>query len=445
MAMSRLALPRRTILRGVGAALSLPMLDAMVPAFATASERATVATNRLAVVYLPNGVILRDWVPSDTGKNFTLSPSLRPLAAFKDQFSVVSGTANIQGDPLDAGSGPHSRVSGCWLSGVRAKRTERADLRAGRTADQFAADVLGKDTPLRSLELALEPNYTVGGCEGGYSCTYINTFSWASVDRPLPMETNPSVVFERLFGEGGTGSQRLARMKREQSILDSLTGDLVRLQKSVGAAYRQVMEEYVDAVRDVERRIQQTGNRKNEAIEAIEQPFGIPALFEDHAKLMFDLTYLAFRTDMTRVVTFQLARELSLRSYPELGVPEAHHDISHHGNQIEKVAKKAKVDAYHVGLVGHLLKQMSSTPDGDGTLLDHAAVLIGGGMGDGNMHSPHNLPVVVAGKASGRLKPAGHLKATFDTPFMNVALSVLDAVDVRLETLGDSTGRLAGL
>src|SRR5262249_7162627 len=261
---------------------------------------------------------------------------------YRKQLTIVSGTANKPGDPFETGNGPHSRTSGAWLSGTRPLRTEAVGLRAGRTADQYAADVLGKDTPLRSLELALEPNFTVGMCEGGYSCTYLSTFAWAAPERPLPMETNPAAVFERLFGEGGDGAARLAQMRRERSILDAVTGDLSRLQQAIGSQDRHTMNEYLDAVRDVERRVQQTGTRDPGQL-GFEKPYGIPAMFEDHAKLMFDLMFLAFRTDMTRVVTYQIAREISTRSYPEIGVPEAHHEISHHGNQPEKMKGKGKI------------------------------------------------------------------------------------------------------
>jgi hypothetical protein len=442
MLVKKLALPRRTVLRGIGTVLALPWLDAMVPALG--SVQAATPVKRFGALYLPNGIIIKDLVPSTAGTDYEVTPILRPLEKYRDQFTIVSGLANVAGDPFDAGSGPHSRTSGCWLSGVRAKRTEAADLRAGRTADQFAADVLGKETPLRSLELALEPNFVVGGCEGGYSCTYINTFSWATPDRPLPMETNPAVVFERLFGDGGPGSARLARMKRDQSILDSLTGDLARLQKTIGPTDRQTMDEYLDAVRDVEKRLQQTGSRNDGNIE-VDKPYGIPALFEDHAKLMMDLMLLAYRTDMTRVATFQLARELSLRSYPEIGVPEAHHDISHHGNQPAKIAGKSKIDQYHMQLVSYFVGRMAATPDGEGSLLDHTIFLIGGGMGDGNLHSPHNLPVILAGSGNGSLKMGRHVRAPFDAPFMNLCLSLLDKFDVHLEALGDSTGRLADI
>ena len=444
MVISKRALPRRTILRGIGTAVALPMLDAMVPAFTSAAAVAQ-PVKRLGVVYLPNGVVVKDLIPPTAGKDFEILPILRPLEQFRSQLTIVSGLANVAGDPIDAGSGPHSRTSGCWLSGVRVKRTENADLRAGRTMDQFAADELGKDTPLRSLELALEPNFTVGGCEGGYSCTYLNTFSWIAPDRPLPMETNPAVVFERLFGDGDPGAARLARMRRDRSILDAVTGSLARLRGLVGPDDRRTVDEHVDAVRDVERRLQQTDTRAETGAEGLARPFGIPGTFEEHARLMFDLMFLAFRADITRVVTFQIARELSQRSYPEIGVPGAHHAISHHGQQPDKIAGVSKINTYHMQLFSHLVARMASTPDGDGSLLDHSMLLAGGGLGDGDLHSPHNLPNVLVGSGCGQLKPGRHVRATFDTPFMNLCLSLLDKLDVHLDSLGDSTGRLADI
>jgi hypothetical protein len=444
MVISKRSLPRRTILRGMGAVVALPWLDAMVPAF-TSAAAAAKPVKRFGVVYLPNGLIVKDLIPPSAGAGFEMTPILRPLEPFRDHLTVVSGLANVAGDPVDAGSGPHSRTSGCYLNGVRVKHTEGADLRAGRTMDQFAADELGKDTALRSLELALEPNFTVGGCEGGYSCTYINTFSWAAPDRPLPMETNPAVVFERLFGDGGTAGARAARMRRDRSILDAVTASLSRLQRSVGPDDRRTLDEYVDAVRDVERRVQQAGAHAEATPEGLDKPFGIPVLFADHARLMLDLMYLAFRADLTRVVTFQLGRELSLRSYPEIGVPEAHHAISHHGNAPEKIAGCSKINHYHMQLVSYLVGRMASTPEGDGSLLDHSLLLVGGAMGDPDLHSPHNLPTVLVGSGSGQLKTGRHVRATFDTPFMNLCLSLLDKVDVHLDSLGDSTGRLSDI
>ena len=444
MIISKRALPRRTVLRGIGTAVGLPLLDAMVPAL-TSAAAASTPVKRLGVVYFPNGIIVKGFIPPTAGEAFEITPILRPLEPFRSQLTVVSGLANVAGDPVDAGSGPHSRASGCWLSGVPVRRTESADLRAGRTMDQFAADELGKDTPLRSLELALEPNFTVGGCEGGYSCTYINTFSWSAPERPVPMETNPAVVFERLFGEGETGAARLARMRRDRSILDAVTGSLAQLRSLVGSEDRRTVGEYCDAVRDVERRVQQTGAQADVDTEGLARPFGIPGTFEEHARLMFDLMYLAFRADITRVVTFQIGRELSGRSYPEIGVPGAHHAISHHGHDPEKLAGCSKINEYHVQLFSHLVARMASTPNGDGSLLDHTTLLAGGAMGDSDLHSPHNLPIMLIGSGCGQLQPGRHVRATFDTPFMNLCLSLLDKVDVHLDSLGDSTGRLAGI
>jgi hypothetical protein len=444
MFVTKRALSRRTILRGLGATVALPVLDAMVPAFASVSAAAK-AIQRFGVVYLPNGVIVKEMIPPTTGEGFEIMPILRPLEPFRKELTIVSGLANVNGDPIDAGSGPHSRNSTVYLSGMRAKHTEAADIRGGRTMDQFAADELGKNTPLRSLELALEPNFTVGGCEGGYACTYINTFVWAAPDRPLPMETNPAVVFDRLFGDGGDAAARLKRLRQDRSILDSVSGSLGRLQRLVGADDRRTISEHLDAVRDVERRIKQTADQTDSGAEGLVKPFGIPVAFEEHAKLMFDLMFLAFRTDMTHVVTFQLARELSLRSYPEIGVPEAHHAISHHGHQPAKMAGVAKINEYHVQLFSHLVKRMAETPDGDGSLLDHSVLLLGGSMGDGDLHSPHNLPTVLVGSGNGQLKPGRHVRAKFDTPFMNLGLTLLDKMNVHLDSLGDSTGRLTDI
>jgi hypothetical protein len=430
------------MLRGIGAAVALPWLEAMVPALAV--RAATEAPKRFGVMYVhANGCLIKDFVPASAGAQFEMTPILRPFEQHRDHLTVVSGLANASGDPLDAGSGPHSRSAGCWLSGVRVKRTEGADLRSGRTADQFAADALGKETPLRSLELGVDPNVMAGSCEGGYSCTYVNTFSWAAPDRPLPMETNPAVVFERLFGDGASPSARQAQTRRERSILDSVSREVASLERAVGPDDRRTLDEYLDAVRDVERRIQQTGSRTATTVEDLDKPYGVPAKFEDHARLMMDLMWLAFRTDMTRVVSFQFARELSLRSYPEIGVPEAHHDVSHHGNDPEKVANKGKIDVYHSVLASHILDRMATTREGDGTLLDHSILLIGGGMGDGNVHSPHNLPIVLAGSGSGTLKTGRHVRAPFDAPFMNLCLSLLDKFGAGVDRLGDSTGRLA--
>ena len=444
MIIDRIALPRRTFLRGMGAALALPLLDAMAPALTALRRTAAAPPLRLGFVFVPNGLILRDFLPRTAGRGFDLPRILAPLAPYREQLTVVSGLANAAGDALDASSGPHSRGSGCWLSGMRVRRTEGADVEAGKTIDQYAADALGRETPLASLQLALEPNFMTGNCEGGYSCAYINTLSWRTATLPLPMETNPRAVFERLFGEPGGADARRAQRRIDRSILDGVSEDLARLRAELAPGDRRIVSEYLDAVRDVEHRIQQTERRAAEAPEIEEQaPLGIPPVFEDHAHLMFDLLLLAYRADVTRVATFQIARELSHRAYAGLGVPEAHHDISHHGNLAEAVEKNARINVFHMQLFARFVERLHQTPDGDGSLLDHVVVLYGAAFGDGNLHVPHNLPVALLGSGGGRLRAGRHVRAKFDTPLMNLGLSLLDKAGARVDRVGDSTGRLA--
>lgn len=444
MIIDRIALPRRTFLRGMGAALGLPLLDAMAPALTALSRTAAAPPLRLGFVFVPNGLILRDFLPRTAGRGFDLPRILAPLAPYREQLTVVSGLANAAGDALDASSGPHSRGSGCWLSGMRARRTEGADIEAGKTIDQYAADALGRETPLASLQLALEPNFMTGNCEGGYSCAYINTLSWRTATLPLPMETNPRAVFERLFGEPGGADARRAQRRVDRSILDGVAEDLARLRAELAPGDRRIVSEYLDAVRDVEHRIRQTERRAAEEPEIEEQaPLGIPPVFEDHANLMFDLLLLAYRADVTRVATFQIARELSHRAYAELGVPEAHHDISHHGNLAEAVEKNTRINVFHMQLFARFVERLHQTPDGDGSLLDHVVVLYGAAFGDGNLHVPHNLPVALLGSGGGRLRAGRHVRAKFDTPLMNLGLSLLDKAGARVDRVGDSTGRLA--
>lgn len=446
MFIKKLSLPRRTFLRGMGATLALPLLDAMVPALSALGKSAATPPTRLGFVFVPNGLILREFLPKTEGKGFDLPRILAPLAPYQDQLTIVSGLANAAGDALDASSGPHSRGSGTWLNGMRPRRTEGADIQAGTTIDQYAARQLGQETPLPSLELALEPNFMTGNCEGGYSCAYINTLSWRTPTLPLPMETNPRVVFERLFGEPGDPASRQTQLDLDRSILDSVTADLDRLQRQIAAGDRRTVNEYLDAVRDVERRIQQTERRAAEAPELeMDAPFGIPPVFEDHATLMFDMLFLAYQADITRVSTFQIARELSHRAYTELGVSEAHHDISHHGNRAEAMEKNTRINEFHMGLFTHLVEKLHNTPDGDGTLLDHVILLYGASFGDGNLHVPHNLPVALVGGGSGTLDTGRHVKVAFDTPFMNLGLSLLEKVGVEVDSIGDSTGRLTDI
>jgi hypothetical protein len=438
MIITKMSIPRRTILRGMGAALALPYLDSMVPAFAAAKP-----AMRMQFVYVPNSVSQPYWRPTGEGPNFELSPILSPLAPFKDQVTVIEGLGNFT---VDGGGGPHTRSSQAWLSGTPCKRTEGADVELATTTDQLAARVLGKDTQLISLELATEPNFTVGNCDNGYSCTYANTFSWRTPTTPLPMENNPRAVFERLFGDGGSASARLADMQNDRSILDSVRGDMARLQKRIGPSDRVTMEAYLESVREVEQRIQKI-EKQNAAspTEMGDKPSGIPDTFDEHVKLMFDLQFLAYQADVTRVIAYQLSREQTSRPYPFIGVPEAHHDVSHHQNNPEKLAKHAKINTYHMTLFARYLEKLKATPDGDGTLLDHAIMLYGTGLGDGDLHSALDLPVLLVGGGCGTLKGNRHLKYTNDTRMTNMLLSLLRKVGAPQEKLGDSTGELVGV
>ena len=446
MIITKRSLPRRTFLRGAGATLALPLLDAMVPALSALARTPARPRMRMGFLYVPNGVQMENFRPRGAGAEFEITPILRPLEPYREQTIVLGGLANAQANPLDVGSGTHARASAVWLNGMRPKRTEGADIRAGTTIDQLAARALGADTPLRSLELALEPNFTVGNCEGGYSCVYVNTFSWRTPTMPLPMETNPHAVFERLFGAGGDPAARLAQLRRDRSLLDAVTEDMVRLQRTLGPRDRATVDGYLDAVRDVERRLQNTLARADASpTPAMEAPLGIPDSFGEHARLMFDLQLLAYQADITRVVTFQIGRELSTRSYAELGVLESHHDISHHQSDPVRMAKNTKINLFHMSLFAEFVEKLRATPDGDGTLLDHVMLLYGGGLGDGDRHLPHDLPLVLVGGGCGQLRGGRHLVCATDTPLMNLGLTLLDKVGVELASVGDSTGRLTGV
>jgi len=448
MIITKMALPRRTFLKGLGATLALPLLDAMLPAFGSLSKSlaAASATPRMAFFYAPNGTYLPNFHPTKVGRDFELTPVLKPLESVRDHITVVSGLSNKGAETLSEGGGVHTRCGTSWLAGVRPKKTEGADLEAGTSIDQYAAAVIGKDTPLNSLQLALDYDFVVGSCENGYSCVYQRTFSWKTPTQPMPMESNPRAVFERLFGEGGTKDERFARMQQDRSVLDLAMQDMARLQKKLGPADRATIDEYLTAVRDVEQRIQRAESRTdNGSVLIPEEPVGIPDAFDEHAKLMFDLNLLAFQADVTRVVAFQISRELSGRAYPWIGVPDGHHTVSHHQLDPEKIMKATKINAYHMSLFARLIEKMKATPDGDGTLLDHSLLMYGTGMGDSDHHTPVNLPVVLAGGANGNLKGGRHLEYAMDTPAMNLGLTILDKVGVHVDRIADSTGRLADL
>jgi hypothetical protein len=444
MFVTKTILPRRAFLRGAGAAIALPLLDAMVPALA--AQSGARPARRLGFIYLPNGVArnftgVNYWTPKGEGANFEFSTILTPLRAYRDRMTIFSGLAQHQADAFDDGAnGDHTRSTSSWLTGVHPKRTEGADVRNGVSADQIAAARLGKETVLPSLELAIDLNFLGGQCENSYSCAYMNTLAWSTATTPLPTENNPRIVFERLFGDGGTPAQRLAQARQNRSILDSVMEDLARLQRTVGPGDRTKVSDYVDAVREVERRIQsvETGGAKSD-LPALDRPAGIPGRFDEHVKLMYDLQWLAFRADITRVVTFMLGRELNFRTYPEIGITEGHHGLSHHADDPAKLARYAKLNTYQTELFSWFLDKLRATDDGDGTLFDHSLFLYGASLSNPNLHAHYDLPLLVAG---GSLKGGRHTVFSKETPMTNLLLGMLDRAGVHAESLGDSTGRI---
>ena len=441
------ALPRRAFLRGAGSMLGLPLLGAMMPAFSKA-QTPTTSVQRLGFVYGPNGIArnfkgINYWTPQGEGSNFELSTILTPLAPWRDRMLIVSGLAQHQADAFDDGAnGDHTRGTSSWLTGVHPKRTEGADVRNGISADQIAAAQLGKNTALPSLELAIDLNFLGGQCENSYSCSYMNTLAWSSATTPLPTENNPRIVFERLFGDGGTSAQRLRQARANRTILDSVMEDFHRLQQTLGPADRAIVSDYVDAVQEVERRIQSVeAEGAKSDLPTLERPAGIPERFDEHVKLMYELQWLAFRADVTRVVTFMLGRELNFRTYPEIGITEGHHGLSHHGDSAAQIEKLARLNTYQATLFAWFLEKLQSTPDGDGTLLDHSTFLYGAGLSNPNLHAHYDLPLAVIG---GPVRQDGgrHLVFRDETPMTNLLLGLLDKVNVRAEKLGDSTGRI---
>ena len=451
MIVTKLALPRRTFLRGLGATVALPLVDAMVPAFSATVKSAAKPICRMGFIYVPNGVAMNDslnyWTPKGSGAGFDFSPILAPLVPHRDRLTIVSGLAQKQGESLGDGNGEHTRACATWLAGVHPKKTEGSDIRLTTTADQIAAAHLGKETVLPSMEMiASEIDLVLGGqCEAGYSCAYMNTVSWQSPTTPLPVENNPSVIFDRLFGEGGSPDERLDRMKRKRSLLDRVNSDLARLQRSLGPSDRLRISEYLDAVREVERRIQMAEEQNSKSTLPVpNRPIGIPSQYDDHLKLLYDLQWLAYQGDLTRVFSLMYGRELNSRSYPEIGISEPHHGLSHHGDRPEQIEKFSRLNTYQVQLFAYFLDKLRSTPDGDGNLLDHTILLYGGAMSNPNVHLHVNLPLVVAGGGAGTLKGGRHL--TFDpaknVPMTNLLVSLLDKAGVAVERLGDSNGRI---
>jgi hypothetical protein len=446
MIVTKRALSRRMVLRGLGATVALPLLDAMVPAL-SAAARVTTPVPRLAFFYVPNGMFPPAFHPTGSGgAGFDLPPILQPLEPFRDQLTVVTGLSNSGVVSSREGGGVHTRAHSGWLSGVLPKRTEGADLRGGKTIDQYAADTLGTDTALRSLELTTESSYRVGNCENGYSCAYVNSTSWRSPTTPLPHERDPRTIFRRLFGDGGTVESRLLQMRTDRSILDSVTGSIRRLATQVGAADRVTVDRYLQSIREIERRIQRTEtNNASTPLPQIDQPGGVPEDYDEHVGLLHDMLVLAFQADITRVSCMQMAREQSGRTYSNIGVPQAHHSVSHHQQDPYNITQYTKISQHQVALFARLVEKLRNTPDGDGTLLDHSILVHGAGMSDGDQHTPFNLPTSIVGGGRGRLAGNRHLLYELHTPFMNLGLGLLDKVDVKVDRIADSTGLLTGL
>ena len=431
------AIPRRTALRGIGVTLALPLLDSMVPALSALAKTAARPTNRFGVVYVPNGMIMKEYLPTSVGAAYELTPTLRALAPFREQVLVLSGLDCIPtpGRP----GGAHAKASTRFLTNVSPPQSETW-LDAGPSMDQILARETGKHTQVASLELALESADTSGACDTGFACAYTNTLCWRSANTPLPMQSNPRVVFQRLFGDSGSTdpTEQLLRFRQQQSILDSVTQEVAQLQGALPHGDRTKLIEYLEAVRDVERRIQIAESQIDQEVPRVNQPLGIPTDWEAHLELMFDLQVLAFQSDLTRVITLMMGREHSGMTYPQIGVPDAHHPISHHQQEPDKVAKIAKINAYHVKKFTYFLEKLRATPDGDGTLLDHATIVYGAGMADSNSHSPRNIPVVLAGGGAGTLTGGRHIAFRHER-LANLHLTLMDHMGVHVDRLGDST------
>jgi hypothetical protein len=439
MIITKKALPRRTFLRGIGASFALPLLDAMVPSMTALARTPADPVRRLGFVYMPMGCDIARWTPpGEAGPLGDLSPALQSLKPVTDQLTVITNL-----ELKNAYPGTHATSNAAFLSAAKAKWTESTDYHLGTTVDQIAAQQIGQQTMLPSLELAMDLLQTVGQCDNGYACVYQNNLSWSSPTTPLPAEAHPRVVFERLFGEGGSASDRRAALKRRASLLDTVREEIARLQKTLGPDDRARVGQYMESVREVERRIQKAeADSADNQLPDLDRPVGVPVSYADHARLMFDLQVLALQGDVTRVITFQLARETSTRTYNEAGVPDPHHPLTHHGNNPEKVARMAKINAFHVSLFAYFLEKLKATPEGDGSLLDHSLYLYGSGMGNPNVHDHVNLPILVAGGGAGRLKGSRHIRYAEPRPLANLHLTLLEKVGVRLDAFADSQGKV---
>src|SRR5213075_2735658 len=437
MIITKKFMPRRTFLRGVGATMALPLLEAMVPAATPLVKTAANPVRRLGFVFMPMGCDITRWTPPGD-KLDQLSPILSSLEPVKEHVNVI---ANLE--LQNAYPGSHATSNSAFLSAAKAKLTESTDYYLGTTVDQIAAQHIGQEKQLPSLELAMDLMQVVGQCDNGYACVYQNNLSWSSPTTPLPAEAHPRIVFESLFGEGGGLADRQAALRKKASLLDWFNEDIARLNRKLGPGDRAKVSHYLETVREVERRIQKAeADAAGNPLPDLDRPVGVPAAYADHARLMFDLQVLALQGDVTRVITFQLARETSNRTYPEIGVSDPHHPLSHHGNDPEKIARMAKINQFHVSLFAGFLQKLKATPEGNGTLLEHSLYLYGSGMGNPNVHDHINLPIIVAGGATTGIKGGRHLKYAKPTPLANLHLTLLDKVGVHLDSFADSKGKV---
>jgi len=437
---------RRSFLRGVGTAIALPFLDAMTPAFAANRIGSANTPRRMAFVYVPNGIIMKDWTPAAEGSAFDFSRILKPLEPHRRDLMVLSGLTQNTGRALGDGPGDHARAAASFLTGIHPKKTAGADISLGVSVDQIAAQKVGSATRFASLELGCEDGRLVGNCDSGYSCAYSNSISWRTSTTPLPPEVNPRAVFERLFGDASeTPEVRAKRLAYNKSILDFVLDDTQKLKGDLGRTDRRKFDEYLDAVREIERRIEQAEHDHTQFTPTIEKPSGVPVEFADHVHLMFDLMTLAFQADLTRISTFMICREGSTRTYREIGVSDSHHPLTHHRNNPEWIEKVTKINCFHLEQFAYFINKLKSTPDGDGTLLDRMMVVYGSGLSDGNQHTHNELPVVLAGAGNGALRPGRHMRYPKETPMNNLYVAMLDHMGVPPEKIGDSTGELEHL
>lgn len=447
---------RRAALKGLGTAVALPLLDAMLPASAfsalgravQAAESARKTPNRMAFLYVPNGIHMPDWTPEKVGADFDLPPTLKVLEKFKSDFMVLSGLAQDGARAHGDGGGDHARALASFLTGCHPRKTHGADIKAGVSADQVAAQKVGQLTRFSSLELGCEPGAQNGNCDSGYSCAYSANSSWKTESTPVAKEVNPRLVFERLFSDGQKGESAEARARRNQarkSVLDFVLEDANELKGRLGATDQRKLDEYLSTVRELEQRINRAEQASGQGLPNFAKPAGVPADYAEHIRLMGDLLVLAFQSDLTRISTFVLANEGSNKSYAFIGIPEGHHELSHHGNDKEKQAKIARINQFHITQFGYVLEKLKATPEGEGTLLDHAMIAYGSAIGDGNAHNHDNLPILLAGRGCGTLTPGRHIRYEKETPLNNLWLSLLERMDSPIDKLGDSTGRLKEL